>query len=78
VVKRFGRNEPMWVAIYTCREARLRISPYSYLYLKLAKTLCPYYLLCFLFIKIREESRTGSAWKGWGKESGTNNVYTFK
>jgi hypothetical protein len=46
-------------------EAMLGISLYSYLYLKLAKMLSlSYYLLCFLFIKIREqESRTGSAWK---------------
>jgi hypothetical protein len=42
----------------------LRISLYSYLYLKLTKTICfSYYLLCFLFTKIREEGRTGSAWK---------------
>jgi hypothetical protein len=37
-------------------EAMLGISLYSYLYLKLAKTLCmSYYHLCFLFNKIREE-----------------------
>jgi hypothetical protein len=37
----------------------------SYLYPKLAKTLClSYYLLCFLFNKIgEEEGKTGSAWK---------------
>jgi hypothetical protein len=36
-----------------------------------------YYLLCFLFNKIREEEgRTGSAWKGWG--GGTNNVSKCK
>jgi hypothetical protein len=48
-------------------EAMLGISLYSYLYLKLAKMLClSYYLLCFLFNKIGEESRTGSAWEGAG------------
>jgi hypothetical protein len=50
-------------------EAMLGISPYSYLYLKLAKMLCfSYYHLCLLFNKIGEEGRTGSAWKqrGWG------------
>jgi hypothetical protein len=48
VVKRSGRDEPMWVAVHKCMEAVLRISLYSYLYLKLAKTLCLfYYLLCF-------------------------------
>jgi hypothetical protein len=37
-------------------ESMLRISQYSYLYLKLAKTLClSFYLLCFLFHKIREK-----------------------
>jgi hypothetical protein len=42
-------------------EAMLKISLF---YLKLAKTLClSYYLLCFLFNKIGEECRTGSAWK---------------
>jgi hypothetical protein len=47
-------------------ETKLGISLYSYLYLKLAKMLClSYYLLCFLFNKIREqEARTGSARKG--------------
>jgi hypothetical protein len=52
----------MWVAIHKCMEAILGISLYSYLYLKLAKTLClSYYLLCFLFNKIGEEGGTGSA-----------------
>jgi hypothetical protein len=43
----------------------LGISLYSYLYLKLAKMLYLfYYLLCFLFNKIREqEGETSSAWK---------------
>jgi hypothetical protein len=61
------RVEPMWVVIHMCMEATLGISVYSYLYLKLAKMLClSYYLLCFLFNKIREQKgRTGSAQK-WG------------
>jgi hypothetical protein len=46
----------------------LGISLYSYLYLKLVKTLCLYYyLLCFLFNKIEEEVEQvlpGS--RGWG------------
>jgi hypothetical protein len=60
-------KEPMWVAIHKCMEAALEISLYTYLYPKLTKTLClSYYLLCFLFNKIRkEEGRTGSAWM-WG------------
>jgi hypothetical protein len=46
-------------------EAMLEISLYSYLYLKLAKTVClSYYLPCFLFNKIGEqEGGTGFAWK---------------
>jgi hypothetical protein len=50
-------------------ETMLGISLDSYLYLKLAKILClSYYLLYFLFNKIREEGKRGSAWKrgGWG------------
>jgi hypothetical protein len=52
-------------------EAMLGISPYSYLYLKLAKPLCLSYY-CFVFNKIGEEGRTGSAWKRgvWGGEEG--------
>jgi hypothetical protein len=70
VVKRSGRDEPIWVAIQKCMKAMLGISLYSCLYLKLAKMLClSYYLLHFLFNKIGEEGRTGSAWnqKGWGE-----------
>jgi hypothetical protein len=75
-VKSSGRDEPMWIVIYMCMEATLGISLYSYLYLKLAKILClSYYLLCFLFNKVREqEDGTGSAWKqggamgGWPKQ----------
>jgi hypothetical protein len=48
-----------------------------------------YYLLCFLFNKIREEGRIGSAWKqgGWsgegggegaGGRDGPNNVCTYE
>jgi hypothetical protein len=64
VMKRSGRDKPVWAVILMCMEAMLGISLYSYLYLKLAKTLCfSYYLLCFLFNKIGEEGRTHSAWK---------------
>jgi hypothetical protein len=71
-VKRSGRDEPIWVAIHKCMEATLGIFLYSYLHLKLAKMLClSYYLLCFLFNKIREQGgRTGSAQNGgeWPKQ----------
>jgi hypothetical protein len=63
LVKRSGRDEPIWVVIHMCMEAMLGISLYSYLYLKLAKTLCfTYYHFCLFFNKIGEEGKTGSAW----------------
>jgi hypothetical protein len=65
VVKRSDREEPVWVAAHKCMEPTLRISLYSYLYLKLAKMLClSYYLLYFLINKMgEEEGGTGSAQK---------------
>jgi hypothetical protein len=67
-VKRTGRDEPIWAIIHTCMETAQGISLYSYLYLKLAKTPCFSYFLCFFFYKIRrQEGRTGSAWI-WGGE----------
>jgi hypothetical protein len=63
VVKRSGRDESVWVAIHMCMEATLGISLHSYLYLKLAKTLSlSYYLLCFLFNKIREYREWPKQW----------------
>jgi hypothetical protein len=64
-----------------CIESMLGISLYRYLYLKLAKTLCvSYYLLCFLFNKIREqEEGTCSAWNwewGWEREEVDQTMYT--
>jgi hypothetical protein len=48
-------------------EAMLGISLYSYLYLKLAKTLClSYCLLCFLFNKIKEQACVHG---GWGRQT---------
>jgi hypothetical protein len=86
VVKWSGRDEPMWDTVQKCMEPKLGISLYSYLYLKLAKMLyLSYYLLCFLFNKIREqEGRTGSARKGGSRrcweegEVNEKNVYTCK
>jgi hypothetical protein len=61
----------MWVAIHKCMEAMLGISLYSYLYLKLAETLClPYYLYVFSLtksVKRRVEQiqpGTGDGWRG--------------
>jgi hypothetical protein len=47
VGKKSGRDEPMWVAIHKYIEAMLGISLYSYLYLKLAKTLSFFIISCF-------------------------------
>jgi hypothetical protein len=84
-VKRSGRDEPIQVIIHKCMKAMLGISLYSYPYVKLAKMLClSYYLLCFLFNKIGEEGRTGSAWKQGGRgerewvRDGPNNVCIYE
>jgi hypothetical protein len=76
--ERSGRDEPMWVVIHMCMEARLGISLYSYLHLKLTKMLClSYYLLGFLFNKIGEqEGRTGSARKWGEREDVAQTMYT--
>jgi hypothetical protein len=54
----------MWVVRLMCMEATLGISLYSYIYLKLVKTLCLfYYPFCFLYKKFREKRGTGSTRK---------------
>jgi hypothetical protein len=69
-VKRTRRDEPMRGVIHVCMETTQGNSLCSYVYLKLAKTSCfSFYLLLFLFYKIREqEGGTGSAlgWEGAG------------
>jgi hypothetical protein len=67
-VKRSGTDEPIWVVIHKYMETTLGLSLYSYLYLKLAKTVCfSYYLSCFLFKKIGEqEGGTGFSQKWLG------------
>jgi hypothetical protein len=80
VVKRSGRDEPIWVVINICMATTLGISLYSYLYLKLARMICLSYFLYFLFNKIRVlEDRTASAQRqGGGVGKWPNNVYTRK
>jgi hypothetical protein len=39
VMKRSGRDEPIWVVIHMCMETTLGFCLYSYFYLKLAKML---------------------------------------
>jgi hypothetical protein len=61
VVKRSGRDEPIWVVMHMCMEAMLGISLYNYPYVKLAKTRClSHYCLCLLFNKIGEQVLPGS------------------
>jgi hypothetical protein len=56
VVKRSGRNEPIWVIIHICMETTLGISLYSYPYLKLAKMLCLSYY-CYVFSSTKLEKK---------------------
>jgi hypothetical protein len=53
---RSGRDEPKWVVICMCMEAMLRISLYSFLYLKLAKTLC-LLILTYVFSSTKSENK---------------------
>jgi hypothetical protein len=55
VTKRSGRDEPMWVAIHKCMEATLETSLYSYLYPKLAKTLC--LIISYVFSSTKSEKK---------------------
>jgi hypothetical protein len=78
-LKRSGRDEPMRVVIHKCMETMLGISPYCYLYPKLAKMLCLSYYLMFSPTKSEkrvEQVLPGS--RGFGEEGGSNNVYTCK
>jgi hypothetical protein len=77
VVKRSGRDEPMWFVIHICMEAMLGISLYSYLYLKLAKMLC---------VSLQQNWRTRGQNRfclevdgGWvkGRRGSPNNAYTY-
>jgi hypothetical protein len=55
------------------------ISLYSYLHLKLAKTLCFSYLLCFFFKKIgAQEGGTGSSQRWVAGGGGQNNAHVSK
>jgi hypothetical protein len=66
-MKRSGKEKPIWVVIHICMETTLRISPYSYLYLKLAKTLCfSYYLYVFSSTK-SEKKREEQVLPGNGR-----------
>jgi hypothetical protein len=81
VVKRSGRDEPMWVVIHKCMEAILGISLYSCFYLKLAKLLCiSYDLLCFQQKRRRGQNLFrnggGGIWGSWRSGEGASTMYT--
>jgi hypothetical protein len=65
VVKISGRDEPMWVVIHMCMEAMLGISPYSYLYLKLAKHYA-FLIITDVFSSTKLEKRTEQVLLGTG------------
>jgi hypothetical protein len=88
-VKRSGRDEPIQVVTHMCMEAMLGISLYSYLYLKLAKTLSlSYYHYVFSSTKLEKmveqvlpgSEEGGERRKGWGTggRDGPNNVCTYE
>jgi hypothetical protein len=63
-----GRDEPMWVAIHMCMEATKGTSLYSYLYLRLAKTLCFLIISC-IFSSTKSQNKRAEQIlqdRGWG------------
>jgi hypothetical protein len=86
-VKRSSRDESIQVAIHMYMEAMLRISLYSYLYLKLANTLCLTTAYVFSSTKLekaeqvlpgRERGRGEREGVGTGQRDGLNNVCTYE
>jgi hypothetical protein len=72
----------MWIVIHKCMEATLVISPYSYLYPKLAKSNV-FPVISYVFSSTKSKKRVDrfclEAGQGGGGEwgaGGTNNVYT--
>jgi hypothetical protein len=85
VVKRYGRNESIWVVIHMCMEAMLGISLDSYLYLKLEKNPMSFLLslMCSQQNWRRGKNRfslevRGGEWEGAGGRDGPNTVYTYE
>jgi hypothetical protein len=79
VMKRSGRNEPVWVAIYICMEAMIGICLYSYLYLKLAKTV--FLIIFYVFLKQIWRTRVqnpGNRVGGWGEVAQTMYTHVSK
>jgi hypothetical protein len=66
VVKRSGRDEPLWVITHMCMETMLVISLCNYLYLKLAKMLH----LLSLMLSLQQNQRTGEQNRFWQEVGG--------
>jgi hypothetical protein len=62
VVKRSGRDEPIWVVIHICMETTQVISPYSYLHLKLAKKKKLFFKSCVFILQQNQRTR---GWNGF-------------
>jgi hypothetical protein len=80
VVKRSGRDEPMWDAIHKYIEAMLRISLYSYLYSHY-QNYYVFLIISYIFYSTKlENKRAEQVLLGSGGvgEGGPNNVYTCK
>jgi hypothetical protein len=79
VMKRSGRDEPIWVVIHKCTEATLGISPYSYFYFKLTK-MYVFLIISYIFSSTKSENKMAEqVLSGTGvRGGGPNNVYTCK
>jgi hypothetical protein len=66
-VKRSDRVEPICVVIHMCMEAMLEISPYSYLYLKLAKLIL---IISYVFSSTKSEDKRAEQVLPGGEEAG--------
>jgi hypothetical protein len=78
VMKKSGRDEPIWVIIHKCMETTQGISLYNYLCLKLAK--CHVFLIIFyVFSSTKlENKKAEQVLMGGGVGGAPNNVYTCK
>jgi hypothetical protein len=70
VVKRSGRDEPMWIVIHMCMETTQEISLHSFLYLKLAKTPCSLIIFYVLSSTKSENRRAEQILPGGGGRGG--------
>jgi hypothetical protein len=65
VVKRSGRDEPIWVVIHMCMETTQGISLYSHLYLKPAKII--FYVFSSTKLENKGADQVLPRSRGWPK-----------